>query len=112
MREAVGGTTDALVLTALANGYARAGGKAGVPEMVVTMETADCGSDPGVGGILGFISSKFAPGVRIRVATVVRLSGVMGRMWPKGIPMESSVVVLTDPWVDCFDWLKDLLGVK
>jgi len=111
MREAVGGTTDAVILTALANGYARSGGKASSARLAVFVEPAGCGPGADSGGMAGSLAAQFTPGVRLRVRTIVPLTGLLGRVWRGGFPMESSVVVLPDPWKGCAGWLKSLLGM-
>jgi len=111
MREAVGGTTDAAVLTALANGYARAGGLGRSARMAVFVEPASCLPGAGSGGMAGSLAAKFSPGVRLRVRTTVPLTGFLGRIWRGGFPLESSVVVLSGPWKGCTGWLRGLLGV-
>lgn len=111
MREAVGGTTDARVLTALANGYARAGSLGRSAQLVVSVEPVGCVPGTGSGQASGALAVKFAPGVRLRVRTAVPLTGFMAGIWRNGLPMESSVVVLPDPWKGCIGWLKGLLGV-
>ena len=111
MREAVGGTTDAGILTALANVYAQSGGMGGSVRMAVTIEPVGCSPGAGSGGMAGSVANKFSPGVRLRVRTVVPLAGLLGKVWRNGFPMESSVVVLPDPWKGCSGWLKGLLGV-
>jgi len=121
MREAVGGTTDAGVLTNLANGYAQAGGlgrsgdlagfAGGSAQLNVSIEPAGCIPGGNSGGMAGTLAAKFSPGVRLRVRTSVPLSGFLGRIWRNGFPLESSVVVLPDPWKGCIGWLKSLVGV-
>jgi len=111
MREAAGGTTDARVLTALANGYARAGGLGRSARLAVLIEPVGCATVSGSAGISGSLAAKFSPGVRLRVRALVPLSGLLGRVWRDGFPMESSAVVLPDPWKGCLGWLKGLLGV-
>jgi len=112
MREAVGGTTDAGALTELANGYARAAGGRDSGLMEVSIEPAECTPSAGAEGMVESITDDFSPGMRLRVRTAVFLPGFLGKMWRNGIQLESTVVVLPDPWKGCLGWLKGLLGLN
>ena len=114
MREVAGGAGDDFALTALANGYARAGGIGKKANFTVFLEPVYCveGGYGGGGSIGDSIRSVFAPGMRVRVRASVPLSGLLGRVWKDGLPLESSAVVMSDPWKGCFGWLKDLLGIE
>ena len=121
MREVAGGTTNEVVLTKLANGYARADGMGRNAGLVVTVEPALCAgldSSRVPVGPLRSMAAKFAPGSRIRVRGVIPLSGLAASVWKAGFPVQCSVVVLPDPWKSPLarvrDWIVggDQAGTK
>lgn len=113
MREVAGGTTNEAILTALANGYAKAGSFVLKAPLAVTVEPAVCGgsvvSRLPAGPVRDF-ALGMAPGTRVRVRGVVPLSGLAGSIWRGGFPVECTVVVLTDPWKGPWGRAAEIFG--
>jgi len=109
MREAASGVTSEAVLTALANGYAKAMGLRLTDRLVVTLEPAGPGSSAAATGPAGPLLAGIAPGVRIRVASLVPVGSLLPGRWTHGLPMSASSVCLIGCWKSPMTMLKAAL---
>ncbi len=61
------------------------------PRLEVTVE-------PSFGGVFGSLAAELAAGHRVTVRALVPVSGPLARLWPDGLPVEYSSVVLLGTW--------------
>ena len=114
MREAAAGVTDENVLTALAAVYGR---EIGMNPAVPVRVSLGSGGLSAVllsripAGPLRGIFSAAAVGTQVRVSAIVPFSGFLGRLFPAGMPLESSVVLLIDPWKSPFSKIGNALKI-
>lgn len=112
MREAASGKTDEVSLTALAAAYGREMGMS--PAILLRVSVKPGGLDAGLlsrvpAGPLRSLFSVASVGTQVRVSAVIPFSGLLGRVFPAGMPMESSAVLLTDPWKSPFSRVNKVL---
>lgn len=113
MREAESGVTNEAVLTGLANGYAKSMGMHLSDRLVVTLESAGLPSPvaSGVPGPIGGLLASAAPGVRVKVTSLIPVGAILPGRWSHGFPMKCSTVCLIGCWKSPVAMLKNVLPV-
>jgi hypothetical protein len=99
------------MLTALANGYAKAMGIKLTDRLVVTVEPASAGPAPAsaMSGPASSLLAGVAPGVRVRVSGLVPVGSILPGRWTHGFPIQCSSVVLIGAWKSPMSMLKKAL---
>lgn len=133
MREAAGGQTEGYALSQCARRYAEAAGMGREAAVVVEVSPVSLslgGAGPDMsprqsllGGIFpgiylgaqsgfqiaGIIGGRMGRAVRVTVRAAVPVGGLFRRIWPRGVPLESSFVCLPGVWQSPLELVRELV---